>query len=185
MIRWAVGRPVAVLMLFAALVLTGALALKRLPVDLLPAINYPNLTVITGYADTPADDLTRLVTEPLEEVIAGLAGVRRVVSRTREGFSTITVQYEWGTDMDFANLHLREAIDRVAYREDFPAAADRPLIFEPFYRPDSSRTRATGGTGLGLYLARQVARAHGGELVLVDPPGGGAEFIARLPLRAA
>ncbi len=137
MIRWAVGRPVAVLMLFAALVLTGALALKRLPVDLLPAINYPNLTVITGYADTPADDLTRLVTEPLEEVIAGLAGVRRVVSRTREGFSTITVQYEWGTDMDFANLHLREAIDRVAYREDFPAEADRPLIlrWDPGARP--------------------------------------------------
>ena len=137
MIRWAVGRPVAVLMLFAALVLTGALALQRLPVDLLPAINYPNLTVITGYADTPADDLTRLVTEPLEEVIAGLAGVRRMVSRTREGFSTITVQYEWGTDMDFANLHLREAIDRVAYREDFPAEADRPLIlrWDPGARP--------------------------------------------------
>ena len=137
MIRWAVGRPVAVLMLFSALVLTGVLALKRLPVDLLPAINYPNLTVITSYADTPADDLTRLVTEPLEEVITGLAGVRRVVSRTREGISAITVQYEWGTDMDFANLHLREAIDRVAYREDFPEDADRPLIlrWDPGARP--------------------------------------------------
>ena len=42
-------------------------ARQRLPVDLLPAINYPNLTVITNYADTPADDLVRLVTEPLEE----------------------------------------------------------------------------------------------------------------------
>ncbi|MCK4414501.1 MAG: efflux RND transporter permease subunit [Candidatus Eisenbacteria sp.] len=136
-IRSAVGRPVAVLMLFAALVLTGVLSLQRLPVDLLPAINYPNLTVITNFADTPADDLTRLVTQPLEEVITGLAGVRRVVSRTREGVSTITVQYEWGTDMDFANLHLREAIDRVAYREDFPTAADRPLIlrWDPGARP--------------------------------------------------
>jgi HAE1 family hydrophobic/amphiphilic exporter-1 len=103
----------------------------------LPAINYPNLTVITNYTDTPADDLTRLVTQPLEEVITGLAGVRRVVSRTREGTSTITVQYEWGTEMDFANLHLREAIDRVSYREDFPEAADRPLIlrWDPSARP--------------------------------------------------
>ena len=139
MIRAAVGRPVAVLMLFAGLVLVGLLAFRRLPVDLLPAINYPNLTVITNYEDTPADDLTRLVTQPLEEVITGLAGVRKIVSRTREGVSTITVQYEWGTDMDFANLHLREAIDRVAFRDDFPEDSDRPLIlrWDPGGRPIS------------------------------------------------
>jgi HAE1 family hydrophobic/amphiphilic exporter-1 len=136
-IKTAVQRPVAVLMVFAGLVLIGILSLQRLPVDLLPAINYPNLTVITNYADTPADDLTRLVTQPLEEVITGQAGVRRVVSRTREGVSTITVEYEWGTDMDFANLHLREAIDQVSYRDDFPAEADRPLIlrWDPGARP--------------------------------------------------
>ncbi|MFO7654054.1 MAG: efflux RND transporter permease subunit [Candidatus Krumholzibacteriia bacterium] len=137
LIRSAVFRPVAVLMLFTGLVIIGAKAYSRLAVDLLPAVNYPNLTVITTYRDTPADDLTRLVTQPLEEVITGLAGVRRVVSRTREGTSTITVRYDWGTDMDFANLHLREAIDRVAYREDFPEEADRPLIlrWDPTARP--------------------------------------------------
>ncbi len=136
-IQMAVRRPVAILMLFAGLVIIGIKARQRLAVDLLPAINYPNLTVITNYTDTPADDLTRLVTRPLEEVITGLAGVRGVVSKTREGVSTITVQYEWGTEMDFANLHLREAIDRVAYREDFPTGADRPLIlrWDPSARP--------------------------------------------------
>ena len=136
-IETAVRRPVAILMLFVGMMLIGYEARQRLPVDLLPSINYPNLTVITNYSDTPADDLTRLVTQPLEEVITGLAGVRRVVSKTREGVSTITVQYEWGTEMDFANLHLREAIDRVAYREDFPEAADRPLIlrWDPASRP--------------------------------------------------
>ena len=137
LIQAAVRRPVAILMLFAGLVIIGFKARERLSVDLLPSINYPNLTVITNYTDTPADDLTRLVTQPLEEVITGLAGARRVVSKTREGTSTITVQYEWGTDMDFANLHLREAIDRVAYREDFPEEADRPLIlrWDPSARP--------------------------------------------------
>lgn len=137
LVRLAVDRPVAVLMAFAALVLIGAMSLGRLPVDLLPAVEHPRLTVVTTYADAPADDLTRLVTRPLEEVASGLAGVRRVVSRTREGTSTITVQYDWGTDMDFAALHLREAVDRVAYRDDFPAAADRPLIlrWDPTARP--------------------------------------------------
>ena len=137
MIRGSVGRPVAVLMLFAGLVLLGVQGQRRLALDLLPSINYPNLTVITNYADTPADDLVRLVTEPLEERIAGLEGVRRVVSKTREGTSTITAQYDWGTDMDFANLHMREAVDQVAYGESFPAVADRPLIlrWDPSARP--------------------------------------------------
>jgi signal transduction histidine kinase len=53
---------------------------------------------------------------------------------------------------------------------------------EPFYRPDASRTRDTGGTGLGLYLARQVARAHGGDLQLVEAEGRGALFVARVPM---
>ena len=137
MIKAAVDRPVAVLMLFFGLVLIGALSFGRLPVDLLPAINYPNLTVITNYTEVPADDLTRLVTQPLEERITGLAGVRRVVSRTREGVSTITVQYDWGTEMEFANLHLREAVDQVAFRDDFPDGAERPLIlrWDPGARP--------------------------------------------------
>ena len=137
MILQAVRRPVAVLMFFTGLVILGWQGKSRLALDLLPAINYPNLTVITNYADTPAGDLVRLVTQPLEEIVAGQEGVRRVVSRTREGVSTITVQYDWGTDMDFANLHLREAIDQVAYRRDFPEAADRPLIlrWDPSARP--------------------------------------------------
>jgi signal transduction histidine kinase len=55
-------------------------------------------------------------------------------------------------------------------------------IGEPFYRPDPSRARESGGTGLGLYLATLVATAHGGKLVLLDTPEGGAKFEVRLPV---
>ncbi len=139
MIRFAIHRPVAISMLFLALMLVGVVSFRKIPVDLLPSITYPRLTVVTTYQDMPADDLERLVTEPLEEVVTALTGVRRVVSRTREGVSMITVEYEWGTQMDFANLHLREAVDRVAFREDFPEAAERPVIlrWDPTSRPIS------------------------------------------------
>jgi HAE1 family hydrophobic/amphiphilic exporter-1 len=139
MLRAALQRPIAVSMLFAALVLIGVLGYQRLPVDLLPSIVYPRLTVLTTYEDIPAEDLERLVTQRLEEVITAQSGVRSVGSRTREGISIITVEYEWGTQMDFANLHLREAVDRVAFRDDFPEDATRPVIlrWDPTSRPIS------------------------------------------------
>lgn len=139
MLRLAIQRPIAISMLFLALMLVGLLSYQRLPVDLLPSITYPRLTVVTTYDDIPAEDLERIVTQPMEEVVTALAGVRRVVSRTREGVSTITVEYEWGTQMDFANLHLREAIDRVSFRQDFPEEAARPVIlrWDPTSRPIS------------------------------------------------
>jgi signal transduction histidine kinase len=61
----------------------------------------------------------------------------------------------------------------------------RAHLGEPFFRPDASRARETGGTGLGLYLAFQVAAAHGGRLELVDADGPGALFVATLPNEAA
>lgn len=54
-------------------------------------------------------------------------------------------------------------------------------VFEPFYRGEASRSRATGGTGLGLGIARNIARAHGGEITLRNLPGGGLEASLRLP----
>jgi hydrophobic/amphiphilic exporter-1 (mainly G- bacteria), HAE1 family len=139
MIRAAVRRPVATIMVFLGLVLIGVVSIRRIPVDLLPEINYPKLTVVTQYPEVQAEDVERLVTVPLEAAVTSLPRVRHVESRSREGLSTITVEYEWGTDMDFAGLHLREALDRVAYRNDWPGEAERPLIlrWDPSARPIS------------------------------------------------
>lgn len=60
-------------------------------------------------------------------------------------------------------------------------AAERELVFEPFHRLDPSRSRETGGVGLGLAIVRSVALAHGGDVVLSDRPGGGLRAELRLP----
>ena len=161
MLRAALERPIAVSMLFAALLLVGGLSYTRLAVDLLPSIVYPRLTVLTVYDDIPAEDLERLVTQRLEEAITAQTGVRNVDSRTREGVSIIMVQYEWGTQMDFANLHLREAVDRVAFRNDFPEAADRPVIlrWDPSSRPISILVlTGEGQLEARTELAREVVK---------------------------
>ena len=76
----------------------------------------------------------------------------------------------------------RETVIEVADEGPGIAAQDRQRIFEPFYRAEDVRTGGTPGTGLGLSVAREIARAHGGELELVESSSGkGATFRLVLP----
>ena len=72
---------------------------------------------------------------------------------------------------------------RICVRDRGPGVAEAELerVFEPFYRVEASRNRATGGSGLGLTIARNIARAHGGDLVLHNRAGGGLEAELTLP----
>jgi len=72
---------------------------------------------------------------------------------------------------------------RICVRDAGPGIpeAELELVFEPFHRLELSRNRSTGGTGLGLTIARNIARAHGGELVLRNLPAGGLEAVLTLP----
>jgi signal transduction histidine kinase len=75
---------------------------------------------------------------------------------------------------------------RICVRDEGPGIAEAELerVFEPFYRVEASRNRATGGSGLGLTIARNIARTHGGDLVLKNRAGGGLEAELTLPRRA-
>jgi signal transduction histidine kinase len=84
-----------------------------------------------------------------------------------------------------ATIDLAEEADRVILRvlDDGPGIPEAQLerAFEPFYRGEASRSRETGGFGLGLGIARNIARAHGGELTLKNRPEGGLAATLTLP----
>lgn len=84
-----------------------------------------------------------------------------------------------------ATLKVEDAADRLSIRilDRGPGIpeAELPQAFEPFFRGEASRSRETGGTGLGLGIARNIARAHGGDLVLQNRAEGGLEAILTLP----
>jgi signal transduction histidine kinase len=75
---------------------------------------------------------------------------------------------------------------QICVRDQGPGIAEAELerVFEPFYRVETSRNRATGGSGLGLTIARNIARAHGGDLVVKNRAGGGLEAVLTLPRRS-
>ncbi len=135
MYRFVVRRPVATAMAYVAVVLLGVTSLLTLEVDLLPNLDLPMLTIWTVYRDGTAEEVERLVTVPIEEIVNTVPGVKRVRSFSRPGVSIIMVEFAWGTPMDFAGLDIRGKLD--ALRGEIPQRAGRPTIvrLDPSDRP--------------------------------------------------
>ena len=131
----ALKRPIAVSMVFLALGLIGFLSWQRLPLELMPNLNYPQLTIVTSCENIAPLEMESLVTKNLEAVLGTVSRVRRLESFSREGLSIITLNFEWGTDMNAASLNAREKLDRV--RDILPKEVTTPLIirFDPAALP--------------------------------------------------
>ena len=124
-----IRRPVSVAMFTVAACVFGLVALGRLPVNLLPEISYPTLTVETRMPGAAPIEVETLVTRPIEEAASVVPGLRRVTSRSRAGASEVTLEFVWDTNMDFAGLDVREKLDSVLLPED--AERPRVLRFDP------------------------------------------------------
>jgi len=124
--KLAIDRPVTTWMFYIAIVLLGLVSLRQLSVDLLPNISYPRLSVLTQYPGVAPEEIETLVTTRLEAGVSRIPGLRRVESVSKEGVSFMTLEFAWGTDMDFTMLHTREALDNV--RDNLPEGTDNPTI---------------------------------------------------------
>ena len=154
--RFATKRPVAIAMLFLAIVLLGAISLSRLPIDLLPDISYPRLVVYTSYPDVAPAEVERLVTERIEADAAAVPGVEQITSVSRKGVSLVTLRFAWGTDMDFALLNTRERMDDL--RGLLPETASRPRLLR--VDPESDPVMVLSVTGpTDLWETKELAEA--------------------------
>ncbi|HUG52837.1 MAG TPA: efflux RND transporter permease subunit [Vicinamibacteria bacterium] len=151
-IEFSVRRPVTVAMTTVAVVLFGLVALQRLPINLLPDLSYPSLTIETRFAGAAPAEVETLVTRPLEEAVGVLAGVRRISSRSRPGLSQVVLEFDWGREMSLASLDVRQKVDLVV----LPKETEKPVIlrFDPASDP-ILRLYLTGGSN--LYRQRYVA----------------------------
>lgn len=145
-------RPVAVTMIVIATVVFGVVGLRRLPVNLLPDLSYPTVTVRTQYPGAGPEDVEERVSERIQEAVSVVPGVRRVVSISRPEVSDVVLDFEWGTSMVFAVSDVRERLDRVL----LPREAEKPLVLR--YDPSLDPVMTFGLAGeMPLIELRRIA----------------------------
>ncbi len=122
-------------MVMAFIMLFGLISLIGLPQELFPPISYPQLTIVTIYANAAPEEIETLITKPIEEAVGTVGGIKRVRSISKEGISLVIAEFGWSEDMDFASLKVREKIDLI--KERLPRESGEPLVFKynPFDRP--------------------------------------------------
>ena len=111
---FSIKRSVTTVMMILLVVILGFISLDRLNIDLLPNITFPGAAVVTSYQDAGPEEVESLVTKPLENSLATVTNVKSINSTSDAGQSTIVMEFNYGTDMDFAALDMREATDMVS-----------------------------------------------------------------------
>jgi len=104
----------------------GGISLSRLPIDLMPDITYPTLSVFTRYENASPEEMEELITRPIEEAMSAVPGVEEVTSFSSEGISNVRISFAWGTDLDAAAADVRDRLDRVV--RNMPEEAERPYL---------------------------------------------------------
>ncbi len=125
---FSVRRPITIYMFMSVLVLLGSIAFMRLPVDLMPEIQNPTLSVRADYPGVAPEEMENLVTRPIESALSSAPGVYRISSTSSEGSCNVRVQFDWGVNLDEAANELRTRIDRV--RGALPEDVLPPSIFK-------------------------------------------------------
>ncbi|HWR49665.1 MAG TPA: efflux RND transporter permease subunit, partial [Bryobacteraceae bacterium] len=126
--HFSIRRPVTTLMVCLIAILLGAIAFINIPVDLMPEIVYPTLSVSATYEGVAPEEMENLVTRPLEQAFAAAPGVEEITSTSSEGSSSIRVSFTYGTDLDEAANELRSRLDR--RRGSLPEDMDPPVIYK-------------------------------------------------------
>jgi HAE1 family hydrophobic/amphiphilic exporter-1 len=160
---------VTFLMIYILVVGAGLFFLGGLKLDMYPDITFPVIGVVTTYTGAAPEDIEQLITRTVEEACASVEGVKHINSDSTAGASLVFVEFEWGTDIDQAEIDIRRNLD--FYREILPVDAQEPISFpfDPSMQPilffgvsgpyDQARLREISTREIEPYLERVVGVA--------------------------
>ena len=124
----AVKRPVMTALCFVAVAILGLYSLSKLPIDLYPDVETNTIMVMTTYQGASAQDIEQNVTRPLENVLISVNDLKHITSKSRENISVITLEFEYGKDIDVLTNDVRDKLDMV--KSQLPDNAENPIIFK-------------------------------------------------------
>lgn len=124
----AVKRPIMTSLCFLAVIIFGLFSLIKLPIDLYPDIDTNTIMVLTYYQGASAEDIENNVTRPLENTLNSVEHLKHVTSKSREGVSVITLEFEYGYDINVLTNDVRDKLDMVS--NSLPEEAQNPILFK-------------------------------------------------------
>ena len=124
----AVKRPVMTTLGFVAVLIIGLFSLTKLPIDLFPDIETNTIMVMTSYPGASAEDIEQNVTRPLENTLNSVEHLKHITSKSKENISIITLEFEFGYDIDVLTNYTRDKLDMV--KSYLPDDAENPIIFK-------------------------------------------------------
>src|SRR5574344_1940454 len=124
----AVKKPVTTALIFVAIAVFGIFSLVQIPINLYPEFDANTIMVITSYNGASAADIENNVTKPLENTLNGVNNLKHITSSSKENVSVITLEFEYGIDIDVATNDVRDKLEMV--KSSLPDDSDTPIIFK-------------------------------------------------------
>ncbi len=124
----AVKKPVTTALIFVGIIVFGLFSYSRLAIDLMPDIETNMLTVVTTYTGASANDIETNVTRPLEDVLNSCENLKKITSQSKDNISLVTLEFNYGTDIDVATSDVRDKLDMV--KSALPDNVGNPIIFK-------------------------------------------------------
>lgn len=124
----AVKKPISTILIFVGVIVFGLFSLKTLSIDMYPEMDMPTITVMTTYPGANAADIETNITRVLEDNLNTVDDLDKITSKSSDDISMVTLEFEWGSDLDVASNDIRDVIGRI--QKLLPDDAETPMIFK-------------------------------------------------------
>ncbi len=122
-----VKKPISTALIFVAVIVFGLFSLKNLAIDQLPEMDLPSISVITTYTGANAEDIETNITRRIEDGLNTVSNLKEITSKSSDGVSLVSLEFEWGTNLDEASNDIRDALGRLT--DYMPEDAETPILF--------------------------------------------------------
>jgi len=124
-IDFSIKRPVTVIVAVFLVLIFGAISARRMPIQMKPTMDKPFITINTDYPAAAPQEVEEQITIPIEEKLQAVENLKKMTSRSTEGRSSITLEFDWGTDKDIATIDILKKLNLVG---ELPEEAETPII---------------------------------------------------------